>query len=58
MVAKALDMSWLKKMIVANFISDFKENMFYKYAWHSHRSQWLDQQFRMCKDTSPLTLLY
>ena len=36
---------------MASFISDFKENIFYKYARDSHKSQWLDQQFRMCKDT-------
>ena len=35
-----------KDISVANFISDFKKNIFYKYARHSHRSQWLDQQFR------------
>ena len=39
-----------KDISVANFISDFKANLFYKYARHSHRSQWLDQQFRMCKE--------
>jgi len=43
-----------KDISVASFISDFKENLFYKYARHSHRSQWLDQQFRMCKDTFPI----
>ena len=36
---------------MGNFILDFKENLFYKYARHSHMSQWLDQQFRMCKET-------
>ena len=36
---------------MARFILDFKKNIFYKYARHSHRSQWLDQQFRMCKKT-------
>jgi hypothetical protein len=43
-----------KEYNVADFISDFKTNLFYKYAKHSHRSQWLDQQFRMCKDTFPI----
>ena len=39
---------------MASFISDFKTNIFYKYARHSHRSQWLDQQFRVCKETFPI----
>ena len=43
-----------KEIIVASFISDFKENIFYKYARYSHRFQWLDQQFRMCKETFPI----
>ena len=43
-----------KDISVASFISDFKVNFFYKYARHSHRSQWLDQQFRMCKETFPI----
>ena len=47
-----LDVNWLqKKNSVDSFILDFKMNLFYKYARHSHRSQWLDQQFRMCKET-------
>lgn len=41
-------------MSVADFILDFKENIFYKYARHTHRSQWLDQQFRMCKNSFPI----
>ena len=43
-----------KECSVADFISDFKDNLFYKYSRHSHRSQWLDQQFRMCKDSFPI----
>ena len=43
-----------KECSVADFISDFKDNLFYKYARHSHRSQWLDQQFRVCKDSFPI----
>ena len=43
-----------KEISVANFISDFKANLFYKYARHSHRSQWLDQKFRMCKKFFPI----
>ena len=43
-----------KEISVASFISNFKKNIFYKYARHSHRSQWLDQQFRMCKETFPI----
>ena len=43
-----------KDISVASFISDFKANIFYKYARHSHRSQWLDQQFRMFKETFPI----
>ena len=43
-----------KEISVASFISDFKTNLFYKYARHSHRSQWLDQQFRVCKETFPI----
>ena len=40
-----------KEISVASFISDFKANNFYNYARHSHKSQWLDQQFRRCKVT-------
>ena len=40
-----------KEIDVASFISYFKTNIFYKYARHSHRSHWLDQKFRMCKET-------
>ena len=43
-----------KEISVASFISDFKTNLFYKYARHSHRYQWLDQQFRVCKETFPI----
>ena len=43
-----------KEISVASFISDFKANLFYKYARHSQRSQWLDQKFRMCKETFPI----
>lgn len=43
-----------KECNVADFISDFRKNIFYKYARHSHNSQWLDQQFRICKDTFPI----
>ena len=42
-----------KEISVASLILDFKTNIFYKYARHSHRSHWLDQQFRMCKETFP-----
>ena len=41
----------VKEISVSSFISDFKTNIFYKYARHTHRSQWLDQEFRMCKET-------
>ena len=43
-----------KDISVASFISDFKTNLFYKYARHSHKSQWLDQQFRTFKETFPI----
>ena len=43
-----------KDINMASFISDFKANLFYKYARHSHKSQWLDQQFWMCKETFPI----
>ena len=46
-----------KEISVASFILDFKTNLFYKYARHSHRSQWLDQQFRMCKETFPIDII-
>ena len=39
---------------MTSFILDFKTNIFYKYARPSHSSQWLDQQFRMCKETFPI----
>lgn len=39
---------------VDDFILDFKENIFYKYARHTHKSQWLNQQFRMCKNSFPI----
>lgn len=43
-----------KDISVVSFILDFKEIFFYKYERHSHRSQWLDQQFKMCKETFPI----
>ena len=43
-----------KEICMASFILYFKTNLFYKYARHSHRSQWLDQKFRMCKETFPI----
>ena len=43
-----------KEVNVASFISDYETNLFYKYARHSHRSQWLNQKFRMCKETFPI----
>ena len=46
-----------KENSVANFISDFKANIFYKYARHSNRSQWLDQQLRTCKETFPISTI-
>ena len=42
-----------KEISEASFILDFKTNIFYKYARHNHKSQWLDQHFRMCKETFP-----
>lgn len=32
-----------REVSIADFILDFKEDIFYKYARHTHRSQWLDQ---------------
>ena len=43
-----------KEISVASFISYFKTNLFYKYARHSYKYLWLDQQFRMCKETFPI----
>lgn len=43
-----------KEISVASFILDFKTNIFYKCTRHTHKSQWLDQQFRMSKKTFPI----
>ena len=43
-----------KEINVACFILDFKTYIYYKYARHSHRFQWLDKKFRMCKETFPI----
>jgi hypothetical protein len=43
-----------REVSIADFISDFKKNLFYEYARHSHKFQWLDQQFKMCKDSFPI----
>lgn len=32
-----------REVSVADFILDFMEILFYMYARHTHRSQWLDQ---------------
>ena len=32
----------------------FHEKIIYEYARHTHRAQWLDLQFKLCKDTFPL----
>ncbi|XP_057857649.2 uncharacterized protein LOC131066816 [Cryptomeria japonica] len=39
---------------VAEFIKIFQEKLVYEYIMHTHRARWLDEQFKLCKDTFPL----
>ena len=39
---------------VADFMKLFQEKIVYDYIGHTHRERWLDEQFKLCKDTFPL----
>ena len=39
---------------VADFMKLFQEKIVYDYIGHTHRARWLDEQFKLCKDTFPL----
>ena len=36
------------------FMKIFCEKIIYEYARHTHRAQWMDLQFKLCKDMFPL----
>ena len=36
----------------------FHEKIIYEYARHTHRAQWLDLQFKLCKDMFPLDTIF
>ena len=44
----------IKNIPMYEFMKIFRENIIYEYARHTHRAQWLDLQFNLCKDTFPL----
>ena len=44
----------IEKIPMYEFINIFHEKIIYDYARHTHRAQWLDLQFKLCKDTFPL----
>jgi hypothetical protein len=44
----------IEKSPVYEFMKFFRENIIYEYARHTNRAQWLDLQFKLCKDTFPL----
>ena len=39
---------------VADFMKLFQEKIVYDHIGHTHRARWLDEQFKLCKDTFPL----
>ena len=39
---------------VADFMKLFQEKIVYDYIAHTHRARWLDEQFKLYKDTFPL----
>ena len=39
---------------VADFIKLFQEKIVYDYIGHTHRARWLDEKFKLCKETLPL----
>lgn len=39
---------------VAQFMKMFQEKLVYVYIMHTHRARWLDEKFKLCKDTFPL----
>ena len=45
---------FIENILVYEFMKIFHEKIIYKYARHTHRAQWLDLQFKFCKDTFPL----
>ena len=47
-----------KKIPVYEFMKIFCEKIIYEYARNTHRAQWLDLQFKWCKDTFPLDTIF
>ncbi|XP_057867281.2 uncharacterized protein LOC131074642 [Cryptomeria japonica] len=43
-----------RDICVADFMKMFQEKLVYEYIGHTHRARWLDEQFKLCKDTFPL----
>ena len=39
---------------VAEFMKMFQEKLVYEYIMHTHRARWLDEKFKLCKDTFSL----
>ena len=39
---------------VPDFMKKFQEKIAYEHIDHTHRSRWLDEKFKLCKNTFPL----
>lgn len=44
----------IEKILVYELMKIFCEKTIYEYVRHTHRAQWLDLEFKLCKDTFPL----
>ncbi len=42
---------------VADFMKLFQEKIVYDYIGNTHRTRWLDEHFKFCKDTFPLGMI-
>ena len=42
---------------VADFMKLFQGKLVYDYIGHTHRDRWLDEKFKLCKDTFPLGMI-
>ena len=41
-------------VFIADFMKLFQEKIVYDYIGHTHRARWLDEKFKLCKDTFSL----
>lgn len=46
-----------EQLPVSAYMVKFKEEIVYEYARHTHRARWLDEQFKLRKDTFSLGII-